>query len=87
MVKRMTKRDRRSVATKTKKKHPGEDRAAQGTARHDAEQLEAVAVPGEGEAKKGPTPFVFWATMPLQLTSMWWDACESTRKAMARPWR
>ena len=83
MVKRMTKRDRRSAPTKTKKKkrkHPGEDRAAHGTASHDAEQLGAVAVPGEGEAKRVPTPFVFWATMPLQLTSMWWDACESTRK-------
>ena len=47
-----------------------------------AELVDTITATCECETKKAPTPFVIWTTMPLQLTSIWWDACErAARKA------
>lgn len=96
MAKRMSKRATRSPQPKTNGPQHRRDvmnRAAsadQGKPTqhfpntNGSEPLEAVAATRE-RAAKGPTPFVLWTTMPLQLTSMWWDACERAARKVVAP--
>jgi hypothetical protein len=90
MVKRIPKKIRRSASMKKRKKQRNVDRAARfhqrvagfqqiSSTKDSTEPFDAAATTFERDGQKVLTLFVFWATMPLQLTSMWWDACERSR--------